>query len=158
MKRVGIFLMLLLIGLSYASVLDFRGHLPEWILAHHLLFRCVVLAGFGGVVYCARAIYVHVSDEKDWDEVWLPWYFIRPILSLVCGATSYLFLKAGLLALNASTTADPSNIGFLALAFIAGLNVDRFLQKVEELAEATWGIEKSNASQGKVNMRTRKRK
>ena len=38
-----------------------------------------------------------------------------------------------------------TDLGFLALAFIAGLNVDKFIAKVEDIAQASWGIEKSRA-------------
>jgi len=37
-------------------------------------------------------------------------------------------------------------LGFLALAFIAGLNVDKFITKIEDIAQATWGIEKSRTA------------
>jgi len=60
-----------------------------------------------------------------------------------------VFLKAGLLILEAGQQSDTTNYGFLALAFIAGLNVDKFLTKIEEIAESIWGIEKSRATQEK---------
>ncbi|EPL10415.1 hypothetical protein CF150_15213 [Pseudomonas sp. CF150] len=85
--------------------------------------------------------------HKRWDPDWHVWYFIRPITSIVAGAVSYLFLKAGLLVLESSAKSDASEIGFFALAFIAGLNVDKFVAKIEEVAKAVWGIDKSRASE-----------
>ncbi len=79
----------------------------------------------------------------------MPWYYIRPIVSVTCGGVSYLFLRAGLLILESGTRADSSDIGFYALAFIAGLNVDKFISKIEEVAQAVWGIEKSRTSSNK---------
>jgi len=64
----------------------------------------------------------------------------------VSGGVSYLFLKAGLLILEAEKETDSSNLGFYALAFISGLNVDKFISKIEEIAKATWGIEKSRSA------------
>jgi hypothetical protein len=64
---------------------------------------------------------------------------------LICGGVSYLFLKTGLILLESSAKGDASNLGFYALAFIAGLNVDNFLSKIEDIAAATWGIKKSRA-------------
>lgn len=64
----------------------------------------------------------------------------------MCGAVSYLFLKAGLLILEAGMNPDASELGYYALAFVAGLNVDKFLSKVEDVALAVWGIEKSRTS------------
>jgi hypothetical protein len=64
------------------------------------------------------------------------------------GGVSYLFLKAGLLILESGTNPDSSDLGFYALAFIAGLNVDKFISKIEDIAQAVWGIEKSRSSSG----------
>jgi hypothetical protein len=65
----------------------------------------------------------------------------------VCGGVSFIFLKAGLLVLeSAGPREDATQLGFVALAFIAGLNVDKFITKVEEVAQATWGIEKSRTA------------
>ena len=55
-------------------------------------------------------------------------------------------MKAGLLILESKQTTDSTDLGFLALAFIAGLNVDKFLAKIEGIAHETWGIEKSRTA------------
>ncbi len=106
------------------------------------------MGGLGGIVYCLRGVYLNACVKKTWDKEWHPWYYIRPLVSLVCGGISYLFLKAGLLVLESNQSVDSSNLGFLALAFIAGLNVDKFISKIEDVAQAAWGIEKSRASKG----------
>jgi hypothetical protein len=62
------------------------------------------------------------------------------------GAVAYLFLKAGLLILESGTRTDASDLGFYAISFIAGLNVDKFIRKIEEVAQSVWGIEKSRTS------------
>jgi hypothetical protein len=113
---------------------------------YNLLFECILIGGIGGVLYCLRGVYLNYCVRKTWDNDWIIWYIIRPIASLICGGVSYLFLKAGLLVLEAKKETDASNLGFFALAFIAGLNVDKFIAKIEELAKATWGIEKSRSS------------
>jgi hypothetical protein len=115
---------------------------------YNLLFQCILIGGLGGIIYCLRGVYLSYCVRKDWDAVWTVWYVIRPIVSLLCGGVSFLFLKAGLLVLEAQKEVDSTNLGFYALAFIAGLNVDKFIQKIEELAHATWGIEKSRSSNG----------
>ena len=104
------------------------------------------MGGFGGVTYCLRGVYLNACVKKTWSEEWYPWYYIRPIVSLICGGISYLFLKAGLLILEAQQNLEATNLGFLALAFIAGLNVDKFISKIEDVAQATWGIEKSRTA------------
>lgn len=111
-----------------------------------LLIECILIAGIGGVLYCLRSVYLSFSVKKAWSPEWLIWYFIRPIVSLLCGGVSFLFLKAGLLVLEAKKEADSSNLGFFAFAFIAGLNVDKFIAKIEDLAKASWGVEKSKSA------------
>jgi hypothetical protein len=146
LKKVILFLAVFLLALSYVVTLDLRGLLPDWIQAHRLLFRCILSGGFGGFVYLARAVYLNACVRKNWDVDWEPWYYIRPTVSLVMGGVGFLFLKAGLLVLDSSNAGGSSNVGILALAFIAGLNVDRFIQRIEEASKSIWGIEESRTS------------
>ncbi|HMG89635.1 MAG TPA: hypothetical protein VK589_06235 [Chryseolinea sp.] len=111
-----------------------------------LLLKCILIGGIGGVLYCLRGVYLNYSVKDQWSDKWLVWYLIRPIASSICGGVSYIFLKAGLLVLEAQKESDATNLGFYALAFIAGLNVDNFISKLEDVADATWGIKKSRAS------------
>ncbi len=107
---------------------------------------CALAGGLGGILYCLRAVYLNVSVRDSWDPKWHAWYFLRPITSIMCGAASYIFLKAGLIILESSTQANSSDFGFYAFAIIAGLNVDKFVKKLEDVAEVVWGIEKSRAA------------
>jgi Kef-type K+ transport system membrane component KefB len=111
-----------------------------------LLLACILIGGIGGVLYCLRGVYLNYAAKDQWSDKWIVWYFIRPLASLICGGVSFVFLKAGLLVLEAEKETDATNLGFYALAFIAGLNVDNFIVKIEDLADATWGIKKSRTS------------
>lgn len=122
------------------------GSLPAWLVPFEVGCLCIVIGGIGGAVYCLRGLYVNTCAGDGWNPKWLLWYFTRPIVSLVCGGVSYLLLKAGLLVLDSTPNAESNHIGFYVLAFIAGLNVDKFLCKIEEVAQTTWGIEKSRAT------------
>jgi hypothetical protein len=122
------------------------GAMPPWWNALGLAPLCALVGGVGGCLYCLRAVYLNACVRKSWDDSWQPWYYIRPLVSHLSGAASYLFAAAGLLVLDASHTSRASSFGFLALAFVAGLNVDRFIGKIEDLAKATWGIEKSRTA------------
>jgi hypothetical protein len=107
---------------------------------------CCAVACIGGCLYCMRAVYLNKCVHKRWDSDWNIWYFLRPLTSLICGGASFLFLKAGLLILESNTKDQASEIGFYALAFIAGLNVDKFVSKIEGVAQSVWGIEKSRSA------------
>lgn len=146
MKLIVLYLIIFLAVILYLFLLGVQGVLPAWLSKVQLLYDCVLIGGAGGCLYCLRGIYLTVSVRKNWDDSWQVWYYVRPIVSLICGGLSYLFLKAGLLVLESSQKPDSSDLGFLALAFIAGLNVDKFISKVEDVAQAAWGIEKSRTS------------
>lgn len=148
MAKVIVFLSLFSILLVAALLLPMAYGYPEWAQSFALVYRCVVMGGVGGAVYCVRAVYLNACVKGRWSPEWEVWYYIRPFVSLACGGVSYLFLKAGLLLLESQRSPDASDLGFLALAFIAGLNVDRFIGKIEEIAQASWGIEKSRTAKG----------
>ena len=107
---------------------------------------CVLFGGLGGVTYCLRGVYLNACVRKQWDVAWLPWYLLRPIVSLVLGGVSYLFVKSGLLLLGATQDQSGSQLGIWAMSYIAGLNVDRFLAKIEDIGSTVWGVEPSRQS------------
>jgi len=138
---------LLLVTVGYLAVLGiFVVEQSVWLEPYRVGFICAAIGGMGGCVYCLRGVYLSVSVRRNWSREWYIWYFLRPIVSAICGAVSYVFLRAGLLILESGTRPDASEMGFYALAFIAGLNVDKFVSKIEDIAQAVWGIEKSRAS------------
>lgn len=146
MKLISAYLLLMLIGLVAILfvLLQASAGISDGI---RLFLLCAVSGGFGGGLYCLRAVYLHHSAQKNWDKAWEPWYFLRPFASIICGAVSFLFLKAGLIILEAHQVESPSNLAFYAFAFAAGLNVDKFVEKIEDIAQVTWGIKKSRTAQ-----------
>jgi len=146
MKRVFFFLIAALAVETTGLIFILSGRYPAWLAPYEVGCLCGLTGGVGGLVYCLRGIYLNACVRNTWAADWLPWYFIRPIVSLVCGSLSYLLLKAGLLVLDSAPRPEGNYLGFYVLAFIAGLNVDKFVTKIEEVAQTTWGIEKSRAS------------
>lgn len=146
MIAIIIYLAVLMLGLVYAVYADLAGVVPSWLSSHLGAYRCVVAGGFGGLLYLTRAIYLNRAVKKNWDSAWHVWYYLRPAASLMSGGVAYVFLSAGLLVLGAQTAEGGGSFGFIALSFVAGLNVDRFIDKIEDLAQAAWGIKKSRTS------------
>ncbi len=122
------------------------GYLPADLEPARIPLECCFTGLVGGCLYCIRAVYLNKCVRKSWDPEWHSWYFLRPLTSFMCGGASFLFLKAGLLVLESNTKENASEIGFYALAFVAGLNVDKFVAKIEGVAHAVWGIEKSRSA------------
>ena len=113
--------------------------------------RCLLAGITGGVVYCIRGVYLHFCVLKDWKDRWIVWHLGRPPVSMICGGVCYLFLKAGLLLLSAESVhpdfpPDFSRYVYYVLAFIAGYNVDNFLQRLEEISKAVVGVVESRAA------------
>lgn len=98
----------------------------------------------GALVHCLRAIYIHRSIRNDWDDRWIIWYYLRPVVGGVMGLVSFVFIKAGLIVF-ASESSPPGNarIAYMAVAFLGGFNVRNFLQKIEDVSRSVLGIEPS---------------
>lgn len=143
---IPVYLVVLTAALSAALWYLGVAPLVEWVAKVRPILVSVAMGGLGGTAYCLRAVYLNRGVHHRWDPNWYPWYLLRPIVSLIFGGVSYAVLKAGLLLLNASEGSGDLNYGFIALAFIGGFNVDRFVRRMEEAAKATFGIEPSRTS------------
>jgi hypothetical protein len=151
LKKVITFQVFILIVCGYIWLQKPLGNYPEWLLSYELALNCILIAAVAGSLYCLRAVYLNKCVRKSWDEEWETWYYLRPLTSAISGLAAYIFLKAGLVVLEASQEADAANYGYLAFSFIAGLNVDKFVVKIEEIAKSTFGIEKSRSANYSAN-------
>lgn len=150
MVVIGVYLAAMSVGFLAVLAWLVLGSPPAALAPVLLGLKCAATGGLGGCLYCLRGIYLNYSVSKQWSSDWYPWYVIRPLVSAGSGAIACLFLKAGLLILESGTRADASDLGFYAVAFIAGLNVDKFMKKIEDIAQSVWGIEKSRTASGKA--------
>lgn len=89
MKKIIAYHLFLLLAIIAAACTILMGLLPAWLDTLHVPIFCALVGGVGGITYCLRGVYVNASARKQWDVAWLPWYFIRPIVSIICGAVSY---------------------------------------------------------------------
>ncbi len=147
MTRLVLYLIAWLPLIGWLWSVSVRGCLPSWLEPFSLAYQCTLMGALGGVVYCLRAIYLHRSVKKSWDPNWTAWYIIRPVVSSIVGLVAFIFLNAGLLVLDAQHTTSSNQYGFLALSFVVGLNVDRFLVKIEDIARTAWGIRPPRTSE-----------
>lgn len=148
MRATGAYLAVLAILVAWGLYGTAAGPLPAGLAPYQLVVQCALMGMLGGLVYCGRGLYLSRSVRGDWSDRWITWYVVRPWISLACGGVAFVFLSAGLLVLEAGQEAGSAQYGFLALAFVAGLNVDGVLRRIEGIAEASWGIGPSRASQG----------
>lgn len=147
MKKIIGYLILWLIGGVFLMVWQHFVNLPTWYMENLLWAQCTITGLIGGVMYCLRAVYLNKCVKNVWAPEWETWYYLRPITSTISGFVSFIFLKAGLLVLDAATKPEHISYGYLVVAFIAGYNVDNFMKKLEEVACTIWGIKQSRASQ-----------
>lgn len=147
MKKIIGYLLLWLIAAVFFAMWQHLIELPQWYLKNMVAIRSILMGSTGGILYCTRAVYLNKCVRKSWDKEWEIWYYLRPIASGMSGFVSYIFLRAGLLVLESSTSTDATSLGYLAIAFIAGYNVDNFMKKLEEVAASVWGIKKSRVSE-----------
>lgn len=128
---------------------DLLADWPSWLASARTPIYCAVSGLIGGLMYLLRAVYLNASVRNTWSMQWIPWYLIRPITSSISGFVAWLFLSAGLLVLGTDAADSGASVGYYALAFIAGLNVDRFLERIENIAESAWGVRRSRVSEKK---------
>lgn len=121
-------------------VIDFQFKMIE------LGFYCFLFGNVGGITHCLRAIYLHFALRNNWDDKWSIWYFLRPLVSGICGMISMIFIKAGLLVFNGEVEIGDRMAAYLAVAFLAGYNVKNFLSKIEDVSKAAMGIDKKDTS------------
>jgi len=146
LKKVIIYQIFVLVLLIISWFQFPLGNIPTWLVEYELAINCILIATSGGVLYCLRAIYISRCVNKSWDSDWELWYYLRPITSSISGLIAFVFLNAGLIILEADQQAEAGNFGYLAFAFIAGFNVDKFVQKIEDVAKSSFGIEKTRTS------------
>src|ERR1700753_832346 len=131
MKRVIAYLAVLLVaGIAGAIWLD-RSNLARMEPERFTFFASVLAAFAGGLVNCGRAIYINACVRQKWDRAWHAWYHIRPILSAIIGVVAFAFIRAGLFVFGGGEVVKGSVWAFVAIAFIAGYNVQRFLEQLE---------------------------
>jgi hypothetical protein len=150
-KKVIFYLVLLIAVILFLWLEILTSGLPKVLLGHELAIQCVMLGSLGGILYCLRAVYLNKCVKNKWDENWEVWYYLRPLTSSISGLVSFIFLKAGLIALDAEQATNAGDFGYLAFAFIAGLNVDKFVSKIEDIAKSLFGIDKSRAAKESDN-------
>lgn len=146
MIKIVIYLFLFTITTTFIGIWILNYDLPSHFEPFKHYFGCSLIGGIGGCLYCFRAIYLNKCVRNNWNAEWQTWYYLRPLVSIICGGVSYLFLQAGLLILEAGAKANANEAGYYALAFIAGFNSGKFLTKIEDIASAVFGIEKSRAA------------
>lgn len=152
MKKVIAYLVTILIVLIAGFIAIQTCGLPRHLREIELALKCGLVSTLGGVLYCLRSVYLNRCVHNRWSTEWEVWYYLRPITSAICGLVAFIFLKAGLVVLDASQNEGSGDFGYLAFAFFAGLNVDKFVEKIEELGKSLFGIEKSrNAKSSSSN-------
>ena len=120
---------LLTIPLAYFVLLSME-YFPAWLIESSLAIECTLFGLVGGCTYCLRAVYYNKCVRNAWDNNWIIWYFLRPIVSTVMGGITFFVLSAGLIAIGSNGATHPEYL-FYILAFFAGLKVDGFLKKIE---------------------------
>ena len=146
MVGVAVYLIVWALGLGGALVFLSVSESAAQLSGIIIPIYCVLFGALGGVTYCLRGLYLNVAVKDNWDPKWKIWYFVRPLVSAILGGLSFVFVSAGLLVLDAADPAPNGIYGFIALSFVAGLNVDGIVKRIEEVAQATWGLGPSRTS------------
>ncbi len=106
------------------------------------VFPYCVWGALGGVVAGLFGFYLHAA-RRDFDRGYIAYYFLKPLMGLVLGPLVYLFVRAGLVAVQAPTgaakdTIDRPELLYLA-AFVLGFGERFTLRLVDRVAAAVFG-------------------
>ena len=102
----------------FVSVIGALVLIPGQARLHNTAFVCLACAmwgGFGGVVDAFFALRTHFS-RQDFDDEFVPWYFLHPLQGMSMGAVIYLILTAGLLAISGNPLRDSASANMTVMA------------------------------------------
>lgn len=144
-------IVVLLLALYHIALMGAWGYIifcweNEWIAEYQIWFEMSFLGLVGCGVYCLRSLYKQFCVEKYWDNRWIVWHAIRPVVAAIMGAVSFLIIKVGFLLLFAPESGTYRHYGAYIIAFIAGLNVSNFIQRMEIIAQYLTQIKPSRMS------------
>jgi len=151
MKKIITYQVAMILMLAFLWAQGPLGNIPSWLQPYQLAINCILAAALAGVLYCVRAVYLNYCVHRQWDKRWEVWYYLRPLASAVTGMVAYIFLKASVIVLEGSQSVEDGLFGYLAFSFIAGYNVDRFLKKMEEVAQSKFGVRPSRTSENSTD-------
>jgi len=116
-----VWLVLFLLGLVFAAplagVFTRAGNITGATASDLFPFwNTLMWGGIGGIIGALYALWWHVSDQQDFDQQYVMWYLVQPIMGVVLGGIVYLLLAAGFLVLQI-TPSDP-NAGARLLPYL----------------------------------------
>jgi len=120
MKRVFIYLFTLLLVYCAIGVLVMLNEIAVPNETIRIVIYCGLMGGVGGITYCLRGIYLNACVFKQWDKQWLPWYFIRPLVSVICGTVSWLFQKGRIICTRSAADRSSNKLRILCTCFCSG--------------------------------------
>ena len=104
-----------------------------------LLVTTMILAGMvGACIFSFYAISLHLGYYKDFDDAWLAWYLLRPLMGAGLALIAYVLIRGGVLSVGS----DLKNVNFLGvsgISFLVGLFAEQFLLKLHALADELFG-------------------
>lgn len=144
-------IVVLLLALYHIALMGAWGYIifcweNEWIAEYQIWFEMSFLGLVGCCVYCLRSLYEQFCVKKCWDNRWIVWHVIRPVVAVIMGAVSFLIVKVGFLLLLAPESGTYRYYGAYIIAFIAGLNVSNFIQRMEIMAQHWTQVKPSRMS------------
>jgi hypothetical protein len=120
-----------------------------------MLVYVVCSGGIGGILYSLNYIVAHL-EKGDFGPQYYLSYYLRPIISALVGAVSFLVIAGGLMNLTGvGTNADYTNFStiltFCGIALLSGFATDKFLDKLGDLANTLFTSSSKNSDQNQDN-------
>ncbi len=120
---------------------DTSGHTVQGIMNARLDFKIIFVPAYvyvwgviGTLAYLLWACITHIA-HKNFDNYYIPWYFLRVPLGAIMAAAIYYVVVSGFITLNEGVA--PDGYGpFIVLAFVSGFSIRYSMNTIDKVISA----------------------
>jgi hypothetical protein len=141
LRFIGLYTAFFLVAFPAIAVYAYYYGQYDCLVRQFIYYACS--GGLGGAIYSSFGLNTHLFKEDFDGEKFIWWYIFRPIASGIMGIFAIFFFAGGFMAVSGMTAsaltdicAHPNSIMFYcAFAFLAGYACNKFIKKIDVIAE-----------------------
>lgn len=97
-----------------------------------LILIVLLAGGLGAYIHAASSLADFVGNQK-FQESWVLWYVLRPLIGMALAVVLYVVFRAGFLSVSAASSEVVNIYGITAIAALAGLFSKQAADKLNEI-------------------------
>lgn len=103
---------------------------------------CMLSAAIGSSITTVMGYLKHASDQKDFDPAYSAWYIGRPVTGALLGLLFYFILRGGFIALGTNSSTQFDDFALAGAGGLVGLFSKNALEKLREIFDVIFRLEK----------------